>query len=186
MTFSTYKTPPTKPIRGFTLIELIVSIGLFAVVMTLAAGAYITVISINDQTEGITTNIDNAASALDLMTRTIRTGTQYGCPHAGTDCADGGSTFSVTDSSGDQVSYTETNGVIYQTTNGGSPVPLTDPSITITSLVFYAVGTAPYSADGDTQQSRVTIVISGTVPSAPGKQVSFTVETGATMRGPDL
>ena len=170
--------------RGYTLIELIISVGLFALVMTLAAGAYLTIIGISRQTQGITSGIDNVSFALETMTRTIRTSTNYGCPIPNTDCS-GGSTFSIVNGSGQTVRYTSSSGVITQTTNGVI-VPLTDSSIHITSLTFYAVGTKSFTTNGDTTQARVTILISGTVSSGPGKTAPFSVETGATMRGTDI
>ncbi|MCR4333976.1 MAG: prepilin-type N-terminal cleavage/methylation domain-containing protein [Patescibacteria group bacterium] len=167
--------------RGYTLIELIVSVGLFAIVMLLASGAYLIMIGINRQVQGIATGIDNLSFALETMTRTIRTGTEYGCPSVGVDCPSGGASFSVTDEKGAGVSYTLSspggNGVIMQ--NG---VALTDPSVNVSSLTFYAFGTA----SSDAFQPHVTIVVSGTVSYAAGKSEPFTVETGATMRGPDI
>jgi prepilin-type N-terminal cleavage/methylation domain-containing protein len=176
----------TKRTRGYTLIELIVSVGLFALVMTLAAGAYVVVIGVNRQTQGISSGIDTLSFALETMTRTIRTGTSYGV---------GGPTFSVLSSSQNTtVSYALTNytvngvtyGAITQTTGSSGAVPLTDPSVNITSLNFYATGVNSYSSNGDKTQARVTIVVSGTVSSGPGKTVSFTVQTSATMRGSDI
>lgn len=173
--------------RGYTLVELIVSVGLFALIMTLAAGAYLIVIGVNRQTEGISSGIDNLSFALETMTRTIRTGTNYGCPIAGTDCS-GGNTFSVENSSGYTVSYSYVhNGAITQQIGSGAAVSLTDPSISITSLTFYTTGVEPYHANGDIKQARVTIVVSGTVlGESKTVPVAFTVETGATMRGSDL
>jgi prepilin-type N-terminal cleavage/methylation domain-containing protein len=178
--------------QGYTLIELIIAVGLFALVMTLAAGAYLMMISISRQTQGITSGIDNVSFAIEMMTRTIRTSTNYGCPvpaaNGGNDCT-GGYTFSVKNPAGDTITYSVTivgnNGEITQSTNNGTPVPLTDASVNVQSLLFYTTGIKPLSA-GDSKQSRVTIWISGNVVSGPGKTVPFTVETGATMRGTDL
>ncbi|MDE1945523.1 MAG: prepilin-type N-terminal cleavage/methylation domain-containing protein, partial [Patescibacteria group bacterium] len=61
--------------RGYTLIELIVAIGLFAVVMTLASGAYLIMIGVNRETEGLATGIDNLSFVLESMTTAMRTGT---------------------------------------------------------------------------------------------------------------
>jgi len=154
--------------RGYTLIELIIAVGLFALIMMLASGAYLVMIGINRQTQSIATGIDNLAFALETMTRTIRTGTDYSA---------GGTTFSVTNSSGNRVNYSLLNNVIYQ-----DSAPLTDPSVNISSLMFYDYGIA----SGDSEQARVTIIVSGTVSSGPGKTETFTVETGATMRGSDI
>lgn len=162
--------------RGFTLIEIVVSVGLFALIMMLASGAYFVMIHINRQAQSITTGINNLSFALETMTRTIRTGTNYSCEGQG-DCPNGGDSFSVTNSSGVTTTYTLSNGVITQNT-----IALTDPSVTVSSLTFYAFGTGP----GDDEQPRVTIVVSGTISSGPNKTESFTVETAATMRGTDL
>lgn len=160
--------------RGYTLIELIVSIGLFALVMTLVSGAYLMMINVTRQAQGLAMGIDNLSFTLETMTRTIRTGTNYSC--GGGNCS-GGTVFSVTNSSGTVVTYQLSSGAITQ-----NNVILTDPAVNVTSLKFYVSGTTR----GDIYQPHVTITISGTVSSGPGKSEPFSIETGATMRGIDL
>ncbi len=159
--------------RGYTLVELIVSVGLFALVMTLAAGAYLLMIGINHQVQGIATGINNLSFALEDMTRSIRTGTGYSSAT--------GSSFSFTDANGQLVTYSIASSAIRETKSNVTS-SLTDPSVTITSLMFYPVGTTR----GDAEQSRVTMIVSGTVSSGPGRTEPFTVQTGATMRGSDI
>jgi Tfp pilus assembly protein PilW len=161
-------------------VELIVAVGLFALVMVLASGAYLVMLGMNRQTQAVATGINNLSFALETMTRTIRTGTDYGCPTYGTNCSAGGTVFSVKNTSGATIEYRLLNGTITQ--NG---VALTDPppAITVSSLMFYATGTAK----GDGQQPHVTIIVSGTVSTGAGKPLeTFSVETGATMRGTDI
>lgn len=143
----------------------------------LASGAYLVMIGISRQTQSIATEVNNLSFALETMTRTIRTGTDYSCAGGG-DCS-GGTSFSVKNSSGVTTNYTLSNGIITQ--NG---IPLTDPSVNVSSLAFYASGTA--KPPSDYQQPRVTIVVSGSVSSGAGKSEPFTIETGATMRGSDI
>ena len=169
--------PPATRSKGYTLVELIIAVGLFALIMMLASGAYLVMIGVNRQVQGIATGIDNLAFALETMTRTIRTGAGYSCPGGASDCIV--NNFSLTDADGTPVTYAISDGVITQ--NG---VALTDPSVNVSSLAFYASGTR--KPPSDYLQSRVTIVISGTVSSGPGKTEEFTVETGATMRGTDI
>ena len=159
--------------------ELIVSVGLFALVMTLISGSYLMMISVTRQAQGLATGVDNLSFALETMTRTIRTGTSYGCPTAGNNCS-GGATFYVKNSSGTAITYTLSNGSITQNNTA-----ITDPSVSVTALTFYVSGTAPGSS-GDKSQPHVTIIISGTVSAGPGKTQPFHIETGATMRGTDL
>jgi Tfp pilus assembly protein PilW len=167
---------------GYTLVELIVAVGLFALVMLLTSGAYLMMISLNRHAQGIATGIDNLSFALETMTRDIRTGSGY---------SSDGTTFSFTNANGSSVSYVRSTSSLYcgasgngclVRTSGGSSVAITDPSVDITSLSFYTAGLPK----GDIQQPRVTIVIKGTVVYAAGRSEEFSIETGATMRGSDL
>lgn len=170
-------------VSGYTLIELIVAIGLFSIVSTLASGAYLVMIGVNRQAQAISTGIDNLSFALETMTREIRTGTGYGCGSGG-DCSNGGESFSFKNSEGDSVTYSKSSeGEIQKTKDGGTTQnSLTDSSVNITSLKFYAYGT-----QSGAPQPRVTIVVSGKISSGSGGKVEeFTVQTGATMRGTDL
>jgi len=162
--------------RGYTLIELIVAVGLFAIIMTIASGAYIVMIDLTRHSQNKAVGIDNLSFALETMTRTIRTGTNYSC-NGGGNCLNGTS-FSVVNSIGNTINYSLSNGVILQ-----NNIPLTDPSVIVSSLKFYASGTLA----ADNYQPHVTIIIYGSVSSGQGKTPeSFVVETGATMRGLDI
>lgn len=177
--------PTTRWVSGYTLVELIVATGLFALVMLLASGAYLMMIGLNRHAQSVATGIDNLSFAIETMARDIRTGTAYDCGGLG-DCPNGLSSFSFRDAAGRAVSYSLASSAI-QKTVGGVASALTDPSVTVSSLMFYTSGTAPETA-GDPlhQQPHVTIIISGTVSYGAGKSEPFTVETGATMRGTDL
>ncbi len=170
--------------RGYTLVELMIAIGLFAFVMTLTSGAYLMMIGVTRKTQGIVTGIDNLAFALESMTRTIRTGGSYNCGGIG-DCSSGAGTFSVENAEGVTVTYalgSQSNGsqnVGAITANG---VSLTSPSINVTDLTFYSTGTS----SSDALQPQVRISASGVVSVGPGQTEPFTVETSATARGIDL
>ena len=191
-TFSRRSTSTRRRRGGYTLIELMVAVGLFALVMALASGAYLIMIGVNRNTQAVSTGINNLSFALESMTRTIRTGTSYQCNNpAGGNCSSGGSAFYVTDQTGAVVSYARSvsdsichsggNGCL-TVTRAGTTIALTSPPLNVSSLVFY--GTGVFTGDGT--QPHVTIVVSGTVLEGPGKTQPFTVETGATMRGSDL
>ena len=65
--------------RGFTLVELIVALGLFAVVSTISIGSLITLMDNNRQLRGDQAIITNIGFAFDMMTRDIRQGVDYHC-----------------------------------------------------------------------------------------------------------
>jgi prepilin-type N-terminal cleavage/methylation domain-containing protein len=177
-----------RHLKGYTLVELMVSVGLFAIIMLLASGAYLMMITLNQQAQALSTGIDSLSFAIETMTRNIRTGSNYSCGAFGGDCTSypGENSFSFVDQSGAQVTYSLSGTSLLQKVGTTNPIELTDSSVTITSLAFYAYGTQPFGS-GDTTQSRVTIIISGTVSPGQGKPAqSFVIETGATMRGTDL
>ena len=166
-------TTTMKKHRGYTLIELIVSVGLFAIVMLLVSGSYLMMISINRQTQSISTGIDNLSFALEAMTHDIRVGSGYTCPGGTTTCTVDASvgTFSFKNESGVAVSYSLSGSAITKTT-GGVASSLTDASsVTVTSLIFYVTG-AKTAAQGDLEQARATIAVSGIVSSGAGKPAS--------------
>jgi prepilin-type N-terminal cleavage/methylation domain-containing protein len=64
---------------GFTLIEMIVSLGVFSFVITIAVGALLMLVAASKQLQGEQVVMTNLSFALDSMTREIRTGTYYYC-----------------------------------------------------------------------------------------------------------
>ncbi len=64
---------------GFTLIEMIVSLAVFSVVITISIGALLMLIATNQKLQAEQSVLTNLSFALDSMTREIRTGTQYLC-----------------------------------------------------------------------------------------------------------
>lgn len=64
---------------GFTLIEMIVSLAVFSVVITIAVGALLSLIAGNQQLQSQQSIMTNLSFALDSMTREIRTGYYYYC-----------------------------------------------------------------------------------------------------------
>ncbi len=65
--------------QGFTLIEMIVSLGIFSIIVTMTVGSLLVLISGNQQLQGEQNAMTNLAFAIDSMTREIRTGSNYYC-----------------------------------------------------------------------------------------------------------
>ncbi len=66
-----------KKNKGFTVVEMIVVVGIFSIVMTIAMGAIFTVISSNKSAQSLQLVMDNLNSALDTMSRNTRFGTDF-------------------------------------------------------------------------------------------------------------
>lgn len=65
--------------HGFTLVEMIVSLALFSVVVTISVGALLMLIASNEQLQDEQSVMTNLSFAIDSMTRELRTGTFYYC-----------------------------------------------------------------------------------------------------------
>jgi prepilin-type N-terminal cleavage/methylation domain-containing protein len=65
--------------RGFTLIEIIVSVSIFTIVMLVTMGALLTLNDSSRKAQALRTVIDNLNFAVEDMSRKIRTGDIYRC-----------------------------------------------------------------------------------------------------------
>ena len=189
-------------LRAFTLIELMVSVSLFAIVMLVGASALLSLVQANERAQAINSVINNLNAAVEDMTRAIRVGTTYHCESSGTppspaviatpqDCANAGGLLLAFESStgdpnnpNDQVVY-RLNGTqlerSLQSGANGTFVAMTAPEVTITHFAFYVIG----SSRSDHVQPRVLITIQGQA-TVPGGTVNFTVQSGVVQRLLDI
>jgi type II secretory pathway pseudopilin PulG len=65
--------------EGFFLAELIVSVFIFGIVMTVSVGSLILALDANRKTQSLKSVLNNLNVVLDTMTRTIATGSHYLC-----------------------------------------------------------------------------------------------------------
>ena len=65
--------------RGFTLVEMLVSLMLFSVVVVVALGALLKIINSNKKAQTIQAAISNVSFALDTMSRELRVASTYDC-----------------------------------------------------------------------------------------------------------
>jgi prepilin-type N-terminal cleavage/methylation domain-containing protein len=183
--------------KGFTLIEVLVSVSIFTIVMLIATGSVFTIVAANKKTHTLKSVMTNIDFAIESMARDMRVGTKYICNDLG-DCQSGASTFRYKANrdvdgggynSADAMDYIE-----YSLGTGGNAgkimkkywstaqpaFPITAAEITITNLRFYATGTAT----GDGRQPKVLITIQGNSGTADIKS-SFNIETMVTQRSID-
>ncbi|MDB5265242.1 MAG: putative Type pilus pilin [Parcubacteria group bacterium] len=177
--------------RGFSLLELIVSVAIFSMVMLAVTSAYLTLIALDRETRATNDLSTNLSFAMESMSRAIRTGTNYLCLSGG----DGStcSRFSFTDNQGQAVVYflKTTDGTVARCVGSGAcndntAISLTDPRIKFdaTSGLRFAVHGAGSTADQD--QPYVTIALRGTMVASPTRSISFAIQTGVSQRTLDL
>lgn len=190
--------------RGFSLIELLVSMALFIVVITMGIGALLVLINANLKAQNNNDAVSNIQFALDSMAREIRTGEAYYCTNGNetvgdntvrADCNKGtylsiieGGKSITNDASNRRIAYRFNSGAgsIERKIGSGSWVRLTSPTVDITSMHFNVAGTAAKEGVNNLAQPNVTIYISGEVVGVADTSSEFTLQTTVTKRLLDL
>ena len=168
---------------GFTLIEMMVAVSLFAVVMTISVGALLSLVDANRKAQSIQSVMNNLNVALDGMVRNIRMGTAYHCDDnvnersklalsTRQDCTDPGVLLSFEafgnslTNNEDQWVYWAEGGRLWRSTearNPGTELPLTAPEVEIDSFQVFVTGAeGVFNVNGDTVQPKVVFSIQGT------------------------
>lgn len=197
---------------AFTLVELLVALGLFAVAMTVAVGAVLSVVDANAKAQATQSVMNNLNIALDGMLRSVRMGTFYTCGYntnlmnPGKDCSSLPSNkLAFKNYEGNFQAYylngTQIYRILCDTPNYSSdPVhcsdlPITSSDIKIDRFDIYVNG-AEYTYPNDAVQPIAVFIIEGTAASQNvssglyGKKkktrVNFKIQTVATQRILDL
>lgn len=203
-----------KHTRGFTLVELLVSLAIFTSIITIATGALFSAQAVNARLEQTQLILDGVNLAVEVMSRDIRYGTIYYCDTAvrtplqttRLSCprsAGIGGTAVIfkpsvklsqsTDSVSDRIAYYLSNGAIfkdeYWKVSGNyvkKTYQITPSDVNITDLVFYVSGAE--GSPGESNQPLITMIVSGTTipPKSNVKPVTFTIQTSASSRGLDI
>jgi len=183
-----------KRTRGFTLIEMIVSVAIFSVVMLIGVGSLLSMISANKKSQSLQLVMNNLNFAIEDMTRTIRIGTNYHCGSGDIskprDCNEGDNYFAFEqtggnpDSTSDQIIYRLNNGQIEKSTQGGisdSFIAITAPEMVIKSLSFYVQGSYSIN-ENDKKQPKVLITLSGYAGESEKTKTEFNIQTVVSQR----
>ncbi|MBP6868495.1 MAG: type II secretion system protein [Candidatus Pacebacteria bacterium] len=186
----------TSQHRGYTLLEMMISLTIFSLVMVLATGALFAFVSGDRKSRSTNDVTNNLTFAMESMTRSIRTGTNFQCGgQGGANCwPTGQGTFTFVDQNGSTVTYLKkTDGSIGKCTTtpctASNAFALTDPRITIQNMTFYVRGVGGVATAGAdaTLQPQVLITVTGyIVPDPKTAPVQFTLQTMATQRLIDL
>jgi type II secretory pathway pseudopilin PulG len=209
MQLNFYKNRRLTRAKGLSLVEILVVLGLFSGVATLALGALFNTQAINNKLVENQSILDNVNLSLQTVTRDIRYGTDFYCSSSLTaatttrrscDYASGGGavlSFRSTDASNDddRVTYYVQDGVLYKRENPSAGEPstyqVTAKDIFITSLHLYVDGayaTDPsVSYDGvslDYSQPRVVLLVSGRSNSPRPSTIpaTFSIQTTVSPR----
>lgn len=187
-----------KSLTGFTLVEMMVSVAIFAIVMTIALGSLLAISESDRKAQTLKSVINNLNFALDSMSRSIRTGSVYHCDASQSpltsprDCSVSSATsLAYQPSEGGTYVYrlevadaalcgqpAGRVGCIVRSVNGGTSYSaITSSEVYINALKFYVTG-----AQSAALQPKVTILISGTVTVTATQTSSFNLQTSVTQR----
>ena len=174
--------------KGFTLVELMVSVTIFALVVTISMGSIIAILDANRKAQTLRSVMDNLNATMESMTRTMRFGSSY---HCGTsiplsspyDCPTGSNSITLYDSSGAQVTYSLSGTRVVKNV-GGVNYYMTSADVVIQTLSFRVIGSYPYSggSTNDNLQPRVIIVVKGYVGSKENTKTTFSLGTMVSQR----
>ena len=187
-------------VRGFTLVEMMVSLGIFTMVLSVSVGALLSMVSSNRKTQSLRSAMDNLNLAMEEMSRNITQGREYHCgasdvivPNTIKDereCPSGENFFlAIEDHAGDISDDTDqfvykldpTTGRLQKSINSGQNFKnVTAPSIHIDHLMFYV-----FDKDTPDEVPRVVITIGGTAGTKENTQSSFNIQTTVTQRAPE-
>lgn len=173
--------------KGFTLIEIMTAVTIFAVVMTISMGSILGVFDTNRKSEALKAVMDNLNLAVESMSREIRFGTNYSCdpaypipnPPTPVNCSFGEDSFAFRANDGRVIVYRLSGDTIEKSTDGGGIfLPVTAEEISISDLTFYVLG----AIASDDFQPKVLIKIKGTAGVKNIDNTDFTVQTLVSQR----
>ncbi|MFZ3019969.1 MAG: type II secretion system protein [Minisyncoccia bacterium] len=178
--------------KAFTLVEILVAVGIFAVIVMLSLGALANIFDANRKSQSLKAIMTNLNFAVEIMTREMRFGTNYHCGTSGTltlpqNCTSGDNFFSFLSSGGNQFVYRlnqSTNQLEKSDDGGNTYLGITAPEITIQALSFYVIGAGQGASAGN--QPKVIILIRGYAGTKATSQSSFSLETTVSQRVLDV
>ncbi len=168
--------------RGFTLIEMIVSIGIFGIIALLATTSLLSLSAANRAASVSRKAVDNLDFVMDDIIHEARLGNTYFTSN------DGESDFSLVRL--EDLSTVEYNTVTDPTTNitsitksvdGGAATNLTAEGVNVNALHFYVFGGG--TADGE--PARVLISLQATLNEGTKYSTTFNLQTTVTQRASD-
>jgi len=193
-------TKKIKPTDGFSLVEVLVSISIFAIVVTISVGTLIVLIDANAKAQSVQAGVNNVAFVLDSMVRDIRTGYAYQCGGilsfstdtiVPRDCSSGATAFAFTESGDSLTAGKGSNRIGFRLANeaierrlglNGSWQVVTAPDVRITALKFVVTGTSL----SDNTSPLVTVFITGEAGDIVGTDSTFSLQTTVTQQSLDI
>ena len=184
----------TNSTAGFSLVEMLVAVGIFMSIMTIAITSLISIIDANKKTQLIKSTIDSVTFAIENISKDMRIGTDYKCMLSDSSFSNicpltGSTAVRYTNGIGQEITYrfsTESNQPIIKKTdiNGGVDLISRDANVNINNMIFYVIG-ADHELDTKITtktQPRVIITASGLISVKGSTDTSFNLQATVSQR----
>jgi len=172
--------------KGFTLVEMLIAVGIFVVITSFSLGAILSIFDANNKARSLKTVMDNLNLAIEDMTRTVHFGTNYHCTSSGSTSAPrncpNGDDYLVVNFKGSSVAYRKHESTMQRADGGTSFKDITSSDTVIQYLKFYVFNSSSSVAG----QPYIVVVIKGYVGTKPTTQSTFSIETVISQRTLDL
>lgn len=171
--------------KGFTLIEMMVSISVFVLVISLGVDTIVNLTGGSKRVRAQRQAIDSFAFVMDSIARDLRTGARFNCSAAS--CYTTGSdNIEFTDQDGDPVGiFLDSSSGTIQRNDNGVEYTLTDASVVTIDRMAFHVRDASDNTPNEFIQPMVTIRIAGSVR-YQNEQIPVAVQTTVTQRALDI
>ena len=180
---------------GFTLVELMVSLAIFSIVITISIGTLLVMIDVNAKAQALYSSTTNLSFALDSIAREVRTSYAYNCqttfendgiPNQGAtqNCSTGGGQLLafIRESDNEQSGYRK-SGSSLERYQDGSWIPITSEQDVIIEVFDVTV---QHAGVGDGEQPTVDIFIQGKVNNGLDVDTDFSIQTHIVSRQLDI
>lgn len=170
--------------HGFTLIESVVAVSVFALLMTSIMGSILAVMRVNEKSRAVRTVEQNARFLTEFITREIRNGSVDYAAYGGSIGQPDVETLRYLNIDGEPVRIWLNSGVLNMQKVAGTSF-LSGNDVVVSGLEFYIKpSTNPYVSGGPNQQPYVTftMTITSKINIRPEDQATITVQTTVSSR----
>ena len=167
--------------RGFTLVELLVAMGIFVIVVTIVSSIFIRNLRTQQSIVSLIAVNDSASLALEQMAREMRTGSGFcgggACPSQ---------EIFFTNAYGDAVRYKLEGETVKRSPDDGATFyPITADNVKVEDLKFIVDGNA-FDPVGDNKPTKITIILSVRPKGGNIEAAATNLQTTITSRRGDL
>lgn len=156
-----------KKLRGFTLIEILLALGIFSVASIVAIGAVVVLLGSYNKTQSTQVLVDSLNFAVESMTREVRFGENY---------SSNGTSIEV-DFEGDRITYARNGDGRLERRKGSDVTFLTASGIFIDDFTVVVEG----EVQNDLLHPRATFLLEGSL-AVGNKSSEFALQTSASQR----